>query len=59
MDFIKELEKEQHQLEFAAGSIETLKKIIELNKGITILPKLALKDMITRIEDRLTPDIIA
>jgi LysR family hydrogen peroxide-inducible transcriptional activator len=42
---LKELEKEQHQLEFAAGSIETLKKIIELNKGITILPKLALKDM--------------
>jgi LysR family hydrogen peroxide-inducible transcriptional activator len=42
---LKELEKEHHQLEFAAGSIETLKKIIELNKGITILPKLALKDM--------------
>lgn len=42
---LKELEKEQHQLEFAAGSIETLKKIIELNKGITILPKLALNDM--------------
>jgi LysR family hydrogen peroxide-inducible transcriptional activator len=42
---LKELEKEKHQLEFAAGSIETLKKIIELNKGITILPKLALKDM--------------
>ncbi len=42
---LKELEKEQHQLEFAAGSIETLKNIIELNKGITILPKLALKDM--------------
>lgn len=42
---LKELEKEHHQLEFAAGSIETLKKIIEINKGITILPKLALKDM--------------
>jgi LysR family hydrogen peroxide-inducible transcriptional activator len=42
---LKELEKEQHQLEFAAGSIETLKKIIEINKGITILPKLALNDM--------------
>ena len=42
---LKELEKEKHQLDFAAGSIETLKKIIEINKGITILPKLALRDM--------------
>lgn len=42
---LKELEKEKHQLDFAAGSIETLKKIIEINKGITILPKLALGDM--------------
>ena len=45
---LKELEKEKHQLDFAAGSIETLKKIIEINKGITILPKLALRDMSER-----------
>jgi LysR family hydrogen peroxide-inducible transcriptional activator len=50
---LKELEKEQHQLEFAAGSIETLKKIIELNKGITILPKLALKDMLENQKDNV------
>lgn len=31
-------------LEYRAGSIETLKRIVELNKGITLLPYLAIKD---------------
>lgn len=35
----------RHQLDFATGSIETLKKMVETNQGITILPFLALKDM--------------
>jgi len=39
---------ELHQLDFATGSIETLKKIVETNEGITILPMLALKDMSTK-----------
>jgi LysR family transcriptional regulator, hydrogen peroxide-inducible genes activator len=34
-----------NQLDFATGSIETLKKIVDANEGITILPFLALKDM--------------
>lgn len=42
---LKDKEKELHQLDFATGSIETLKKIVEVNQGITILPMLALKDM--------------
>lgn len=42
---LKNKEKDLHQLDFATGSIETLKRIVEANKGITILPKLALKDM--------------
>lgn len=42
---LKNKEKDLHQLDFATGSIETLKKIVEVNEGITILPKLALKDM--------------
>lgn len=42
---LKHREKELHQLDFEAGSIETLKKIVELNQGITILPELALKDI--------------
>jgi LysR family transcriptional regulator, hydrogen peroxide-inducible genes activator len=45
---LKNKEKDLHQLDFATGSIETLKRIVEANKGITILPKLALKDMSAR-----------
>ncbi len=42
---LKELEKNTHHLNFTTGSIETLKKIVEANQGITILPKLAMKDL--------------
>lgn len=42
---LKNKEKEVHQLDFAAASIETLKKIVEINDGITIIPSLALADM--------------
>ena len=42
---LKNKKKELNQLDFATGSIETLKKIVEANAGITILPMLALKDM--------------
>lgn len=42
---LKNREKTLHQLDFEAGSIETLKKIVDLNHGITILPELALTDI--------------
>lgn len=42
---LKKKEKELSRLDFEAGSIETLKKLVELNQGITILPELALRDM--------------
>lgn len=42
---LRDREKEIHQLDFATGSIETLKKIVEVKQGITILPMLALKDL--------------
>lgn len=42
---LKKREKESHQLDFAAGSIETLKRIVEANQGVTILPELAVKGM--------------
>ncbi len=42
---LKEKEKELSQLDFEAGSIETLKKLVEANQGITILPELSLRDM--------------
>lgn len=45
---LKSKEKELHQLDFAAGSIETLKKIVEANQGITILPTLAMQEMTSK-----------
>ncbi len=42
---LKKKESNIHQLEFATGSIETLKRMVELDHGITILPELAIKDM--------------
>lgn len=42
---LKIKETKMHQLDFTAGSLETLKKIVESNQGITILPVLALRDM--------------
>lgn len=42
---LKDSESQFNQLDFATGSIETLKKIVEASQGITILPFLALKDM--------------
>lgn len=32
-------------LEYAAGSIETLKKMVDANQGVTILPELAINDL--------------
>lgn len=45
---LKSREKEIHQLDFAAGSIETLKIIVEINEGITIIPALAVSRMTAR-----------
>ena len=42
---LKNREKAMHQLDFAAGSIETLRRMVEIDKGITILPSLALRQM--------------
>lgn len=50
---LKEKEKNSHQLDFSAGSIETLKKIVEADQGITILPQLAIKDMTLKQKKRI------
>lgn len=42
---LKLKEKNIHQFDLSAASIETLKKIVDLNKGITILPALSLNDL--------------
>lgn len=38
-------DSQSQQLEFESGSIETLKRIVEVQQGITVLPRLALRDM--------------
>ncbi len=40
---LKSRERSMHQLDFAAGSIETLRRMVESNQGLTILPSLSLK----------------
>ncbi|MEZ4799176.1 MAG: LysR substrate-binding domain-containing protein [Flavobacteriales bacterium] len=42
---LQENEEMVRQLDYEAGSIETLKKMVLANKGMTILPELALRDM--------------
>ncbi len=42
---LRKKELETSNLEYEAGSIETLKKMVDINKGITILPELAIKDL--------------
>ncbi len=51
----KSRKKGIHQLDFAAGSIETLKIIAEINEGVTILPSLAIKGMTARQKENIRP----
>jgi LysR family transcriptional regulator, hydrogen peroxide-inducible genes activator len=41
---LKKQNKEQSNFEYEAGSVETLRKMVELNNGVTILPELATLD---------------
>ncbi len=41
---LKKQSKEQSHFEYEAGSVETLRKMVELNNGVTILPELATLD---------------
>jgi len=40
--------KMHHHFEYESGSIETLRKMVEMNKGITILPEMATFDFSVR-----------
>ncbi|HYH16007.1 MAG TPA: hypothetical protein VD794_12335, partial [Flavisolibacter sp.] len=56
MLYLCELQKSQarvHHLDYEAGSIESLLKITELNKGITIIPELATLDFSTNKAHKL------
>ncbi|MCU0388148.1 MAG: LysR substrate-binding domain-containing protein [Chitinophagaceae bacterium] len=42
---LKRKESASFQLDYEAGSIETLKKLVRINEGITIIPELSLLDL--------------
>ena len=42
---LKKISREASHFEYEAGSIETLRRMVELNDGITIIPELATLDM--------------
>jgi len=42
---LKRKETQHQNLDYEAGSIETLKKMVDMNNGITILPELAMRDL--------------
>lgn len=50
---LKSREKAMHRLDFAAGSLETLRRMVEMNQGITILPDLAARELSTDQEKNL------
>jgi LysR family hydrogen peroxide-inducible transcriptional activator len=41
---LKKQSKEQSHFEYEAGSVETLRKMVEMNNGVTILPEMATLD---------------
>jgi LysR family hydrogen peroxide-inducible transcriptional activator len=42
---LKRSERSVHQFDLSAASIETLKKVVDMNEGITVLPYLAMHEM--------------
>jgi LysR family hydrogen peroxide-inducible transcriptional activator len=42
---LKKRESALHHLDYEAGSIETLRKMVKINKGVTIIPELAIPDL--------------
>ena len=47
--------KEGAQFEYEAGSIETLRRLVDVNDGITIIPELATLDMTAKQQSYLRP----
>jgi LysR family hydrogen peroxide-inducible transcriptional activator len=50
---LKKQTKEQSNFEYEAGSVETLRKMVELNNGVTILPELATLDFTGRQQNMI------
>ena len=47
--------KDELQLEYAAGSIETLRRLVENQEGVTILPELSTRDLSDENRKKLMP----
>jgi LysR family hydrogen peroxide-inducible transcriptional activator len=50
---LQKASKQGHALEYEAGSIETLRRMVELSDGITILPELASRELTTQQKKQL------
>ncbi len=50
---LQKASKEGHSFEYEAGSIETLRRMVELSDGITILPELASMELTGKQQDQL------
>jgi LysR family hydrogen peroxide-inducible transcriptional activator len=50
---LKRQETLMQNLDYQAGSLETLKKMVDLNNGITILPELALRDLTKKQQKKI------
>jgi LysR family hydrogen peroxide-inducible transcriptional activator len=50
---LQKASKEGHSFEYEAGSIETLRRMVELTDGITILPELATMDLNVKQQQQL------
>ena len=50
---LKKASKEGHSFEYEAGSIETLRRMVELSDGITILPELASMELTGKQQGQL------
>jgi LysR family transcriptional regulator, hydrogen peroxide-inducible genes activator len=52
---LKKMSKEGSSFDYEAGSIETLRRMVEMNDGITIIPELATLDMPIRQAQLIRP----
>ncbi|MBN8783332.1 MAG: transcriptional regulator [Sphingobacteriales bacterium SCN 48-20] len=52
---LKKISRETSRFDYEAGSIETLRRMVEVNDGITIIPELATLDMPARQTQLLRP----
>lgn len=50
---LKKQSREESNFEYEAGSVETLRKMVELNNGVTILPELATLDFTGRQQNMI------